>query len=324
MADKSENDPQIFVYDTYMRLKSIAPHTTMYIGRQFVYSSAGSLHLDGVRGSISFQKLDLEFFGGSSVSRINPEKIRSFSDFSAFGGRLYYQPRLTTRLGIGWILRETDNQVDYHRLGFDITHAIRNLAILSRASMNPATLQLSEVLLRARINLSQWYFSGEYTTREPSVSYNSIFSLIDLNRYREIRFEAVRKLTSIITAYGTIRTDINPIESSWTGQLGIRTRFASVSWVHQNGYGGDSEGIRGNALLTYGKSWSFYGIINLSRYRVQQEQIDKSDSYSTMVGFRKSFQNNIMVGMEWQYLRNAIQSYDSRFRLRISKGFSNK
>jgi hypothetical protein len=61
---------------------------------------------------------------------------------------------------------------------------------------------------------------------------------------------------------------------------------------------------------------------NLYRYRVQLEQTDRSDAYSTALGLRWRPGWGLAIHAEGQYLRNAVIENDGRFFLRIIKDFS--
>ncbi len=321
--DKIASDPQFFVYDSYLKFKCRPRRVTIHAGRQFAYSAAGSAHLDGVRLKIGpFSKVEFDIFGGSGVSRLDPEKVESFSDNSVLGGQLNYQLRPKTRFGLGWMRRENDGSVSYHRLGINIGQKIADMNLYTRFSVNPEIWEPSEFLLRARHTVAKWYFSGEFLWRDPSVSYNSVFSLIDFKRYREVRFEARRNIRRGLAVYGNVRADFFSSENAWTTGIGVRTTYFTIGWVHQSGYGGDSDGLRGNVNYQFKNSWQVYGHTNITKYRIQEYQDQRSEAYSSGIGVIKRFGGDLQVRAEWQYLRNAVRKYDSRIHFRVTKGFA--
>jgi hypothetical protein len=327
--DKTATDPQFFVYDAYLKFKCKSRRVSIYAGRQFVYSASGSALIDGARFKYApvhdwEQKLEIDFFGGSRVNRLDPEDVASFSDFAVLGGQAYYQ-KYDTRLGLSWMRRMNDGFVTYHRMGISASLVLGDeMKLYGRFSVNPEIWEPSEAVVRVRHTLESWYFSGEYLWRDPSVSYNSIFSLIDYKRYKEVRVAIRRKINRDLAVFGTVRTDIFSDEESWATSFGVRTRYFSAAWAHKSGYGGDTDGLTGSAAYQIRSGWQVFGRVNVSQYRIQEEQDDRSEAYSTGLGISKRFGSDWQLRAEWQYLRNAVQDYDSRFHLRVTKGFAFK
>jgi len=320
--DKTSSDPQFFVYDAYLKFKCKPRRVTLYAGRQFVYSAVGSALVDGLRLNYGLlNNLEFDLFGGSRVSRLDPERIESLADFAVFGGQMSYQFKPRTKFGLSWMRRMSDGFVSYHRLGVNVDQILGNSRLYGRLSVNPEMWRPSEFLVRARHNVRQWYFSGEFLWRDPSVSHNSIFSLIEFDRYREARFEVQRNIQHGLTVFGNLRVDFFSSENAWTTNFGLRTRNFTVAWVHQTGYAGESDGLNGSLYYQPFRNWQVFGQVNVSQYRIQDEQEDLSEAYATGIGLLRQFGGNLQMRAEWQYLRNAVQSYDSRFHFRITKGF---
>ena len=323
LKDKGATDPQFFVYDSYLKFQCQPRRMTIQAGRLFAYSPAGSAHLDGARIKIGpFSGVEFDFFGGMGVNRLDPENVESFSDKGVLGGQINYQPRPRTRFGLGWMRRQTDGFVSYHRLGINIGQKFGDLNLYTRFSVNPEDLAPSEFLLRARQTVKKWYFSGEFLWRDPSVSYNSIFSLIDYKRYREVRFEACRNIKNGLAVYGDVQADFFSEENALTTGIGLRTTYFSVGWVHQSGYAGNSDGLRGSINYQFNNSWQVFGQTNITKYRIQDYQDERSEAYASGLGLIKRFGGDFQLRAEWQYMRNAVRKYDSRVHFRITKGFS--
>jgi hypothetical protein len=323
LSDKLPSDPELFVYSAYAHLAKFLPQTDMLIGRQFVYTGVGSALMDG--GSIHFrryQNLSLNLFGGSTVSSEDPEQIQSPGDHLVVGGRFTARPDKATRMGLSWMLRRRDGDESFHRIGFDAGRFIGPGEIYGRTSYNAIDHRLAEILARATYRPGKWYFSGEYYWREPFVASNSIFTLIDFERYQIGRLEARRRVWKSLSLVTHIQTDFTGDDDIWRAAFGFSTPRLSLLWIHQTGYGGDNDGISGHANVALSERWSCYASANLYRYRVQLEQLKRSDAYASTVGVRWRANWGITIQAEGQYLRNAVFKDDGRFLLRIIKEFS--
>ena len=323
LADKFDTNPQTFVYASYARLTGLPRGSDIYLGRQFVYSSVGSTLLDGLRIRYRFLRdFEMDLFGGSAVSSAEPDKIQSLSDYAAAGGRLIYKLNSSSRLGLHWMMRRSGGSVSYNRLGLDGKYRSGIWSMYGRFAYNAASLRMGEILIRGTYSPGKYYFSGEFDWREPSVPANSLFSLIDFNRYRQARFEFHRPVYRHIRIVARGNINFYSDENSWSGSLGVTGGTWSLVWRHQSGYGGDNNGVTGFVNIRLTPSMELYANANFNRYRVQDLQEELSDAYVTTGGIQKRFGKEFNVRLEGQYLRNAIKSNDSRFFLRLSKGFS--
>lgn len=323
LSDKLPADPHLYVYTAYAQLSKILPQTDLLLGRQFVFTGVGSALMDG--GRIQFRRqrnLNLDLFGGSTVSSEDPEQIQSPGDHLVVGGRFSARPDKASRLGLSWMLRKRDGDISYHRVGFDASRFIGLSEIYGRTSFNAADYRLAEILARATYRPGKWYFSGEYYWREPSVASNSIFALIDFKRYQLGRVEARRRIWKSLSIITHIQADLTDSDDTWRTAVGFSTPLVSLSWIHQTGYGGDNDGVSGYANYTLNERWTCYASANLHRYRVQMEQMERSDAYASTIGVRWRANWGVTIQAEGQYLRNAVLKDDGRFLLRIIKDFS--
>lgn len=323
LADARPDDPQMFVYDAYLKYTRILKGTDLYVGRQYVYSGAGSALIDGVRiRHGASQRLRVDLFGGSTIDRLKPDQVRSFKNHSALGGRLAYRIRPATQASLSWMFRESDGHVSYRRLSADFRQQLDILRLYGRVGYNPENKKLAEILVRASVRTRRWYVSGEYLKREPSVSASSVFSLIGADRYQELRAEISRTVLGDLAIVVFYQVDLFTEENTRRSSIALRSGLFSLAWNHQNGYGGDNNGASGWLSLPLNDRVNLFGQVSLNRYRVQPEQKDRSDAYATSLGLSKRFDGGYEVSGQWQYLRNAVQSSDSRLHLRVTKSFS--
>jgi hypothetical protein len=323
LSDKLATDPRMFVYHSYFRVSGVIKRTDLYLGRQFVYCGVGSALLDGARIRLKPSgKLQLDLFGGSTVASQDPEKIRSFSDFGSLGGRMAIRPCPSFGLGLNWMLGKRDGQVSYNRLGLDGEKTSGQFQLYGRTSYNVSARRLAEILTRISYPHRGWYFSGEFDWHEPSVPENSLFSLIDFQYYQEIRLNVQRSVLPNLTVVSQLELGLLEGEDSWRTTLGVRTSFYGISLHHKGGYGGDNDGVSGFLNLQLNRQWEIFATANLYRYRVQEEQEDRSESYASSLGLIRRFGRGVTARAEGQYLRNAVQKDDARFLIRLAKVFS--
>ncbi|NMC44241.1 MAG: hypothetical protein GYA46_10020 [candidate division Zixibacteria bacterium] len=316
-------DPQTFVYDAYIKLAGVPRGMTFRAGRQFAYNGIGSALVDGLR--VQFQRnrrIQIDLFGGSTVAGDDPETIQSPGDFAVIGGRLSGQPYHRLRLGLNWFLRRADGFTAAHRAGVDAETDINRFHLYGRFIYNVAGLRVGGLLLRGSYARPKWYLSGEFDWREPSVSANSIFSLIDFRRYRELRFEAQRTVWRRLAVVGQLHAGLFENDDSWRAGIGVRTDNVSVVWRHKEGYGGENDGLYGFANVRLARQRDCFATANAGRYHVQEEQTDKNDAYSGSLGLLWRSGQGWSARAEGQYLRNAVMKKDLRLLIRVSKDFS--
>jgi hypothetical protein len=317
-------DPELFVFDAYVQFQGLIPRTGLYAGRQFVYTGVGSALMDGGRIRIRpFKYLDLDAFGGSRVSSEDPETIQSISDHLVVGARLGAYRGRSTRAGLSWMLMRRGSQPSFHRVGLDADKAIGRADVYGRVAYNVVDHRLAEVNLRAAYKPAAWYLSGEYHRREPSVAYNSIFTLIDFFQYEIVRAEVRRRVWRQLSLAANVHADVaDQDDLPWRIGVGIHAPAYSLMWIHQTGYAGENDGVSGYFTQALNTKWSVFATANLFRYRVQLEQMERSDSYATTAGLRWRPGWGLTIHAEGQYLKNAVYKDDTRFLFRIAKDFS--
>jgi len=323
ILDAGPDDPQFFVYDAYLRYQTPRRVAELSVGRQFVFSGAGSDLLDGVRLRIGpYRKAKLELLAGSSVDRLDPETVRSLADFLVMGGRLSYKPIAALPLGLSWHRRENDGVLSFHRLGLDGSYSWRQFRMYGRLARNMIDESFATVLFRTGYRNRPWQFSAEYLYREPSVSANSVFSLIEARSWRQLRLTGQRSLPRRLRLNSQLQVGLFEDSETWRFGVGLSTAVWRVDWFHQSGRGGDNNSLRGSIRSNPVHGWTLYGSASLGRYRVQEQQQDHSDAHAISVGASRRVAGCYDLRVEAQLLRNAVQSNDTRLYLRLSRGFA--
>jgi len=328
--DQFESDPQFFVYETNLKLSNLPRNSYITLGRQFIYNNAGSNLIDGAKINYIFNNTQLEMFAGSKVNRLDPEKIQSLDKYLVYGfygkhlftEKVLFMERMT--IGAGLFDTEEDNIRLQRKAALDFRFNVSTTRFYLKSSYDIINNSISELLGRISQNNNNWYYSLEFRNRRPSLSNNSVFSIIDFKNYNQFRLELNRKLTSQFTVISGLNYTIYDDDNNLRVQMGLSQKYFSVAVFHQNGYGGEQNGLSGYGQIPLQYGLELFGSANLSRYKIQDEHDDLINAYATQVGLSKKLKGNWLLRAEWQLLNNAISDYDSRFHFRISKGFSFK
>ncbi len=315
--------PATNVYDLNLHLSGLPRGTDLYLGRQFVYNSAGSVLLDGLRLRYRIGRpITLELFGGSSVDAMTPAKVRSLSSFATYGGRLSVTATSKTRVGLNWIDKLINGSESWHRATLDADHRFEQWQVYGRIAYDLSSEQIAELLTRLSYSPTKWYLSGEFSRREPSVSSASLFGMINYRRYQQVRIEARRTLWRNLDLYSQFHGTLYSGDDIWRVNIGITASRYSLGWRHQSGRDGENNALAGTLNVPFASRWELYAGFNAGRYRVQTDQDGHSDAYSTQVGLTWRSASGITATAEGQYQRNAVQKSGSQLYFRLAKDFS--
>jgi hypothetical protein len=323
LKTKLNTDPQLYIYEIYAHLSKMPANSDIYIGRQFVYNGLASAIIDGLRFRYDFgRKYQFDIFGGVAVSGLDPEKIYSLSESGTLGARLSYKPARQTQLGINWIYRKINGQINSHRLGIDIDQGIRHWRFFGQIAYNLSWLRLGGITSRISYNHGPWYWSGEFDWREPSVSDASVFSILDFKRYQIVRSSIRRTIWRDIGITANFHSRFQSGDNTYIVNLGIASASYGISWRYQTGPDGHNNGIDGFISIRLSSNWEIYGNGILSRYKVQEEQDTRIDDYSSHIGLSWRTRTGLAASIEGQFARNALASSQSRLYARMTKYFS--
>ncbi len=321
--DKLPSDPQTYVYDLYARLTGVPENSDFSIGRQFIYTGAGSSLLDGVRAQYTaLKRIHVDLYGGSTVSGVTPEKIRKYSDFGTIGGGISYQLKKSMKAGVDLLRHNEFGSLAYERYAAWAQQSTNLWQWYGRFGYNGIKSKPAEFLARVSATPSKWYFSGEYRWREPLVAYNTIFGIIDYKMYQEARVNVRRIVWHSLAVQGQAQGTFLSGDHAWRVLLGVANEFFSLNWSHQSGYSGVSDGVVGSVTKRLTRHWDCYVAADLSKYRIQPEEDTRMESYSGQGGIVWHSANGFEARVEGQLLRNALQNSDARIFLRISQSFS--
>jgi hypothetical protein len=323
LKSKPSTGGQTYLYDSYFHLAGFPARSDVYIGRQFVYCGAGSAVVDGLRikfAIIPWVQIDL--FGGSSVSAMHPEKLQSLSEYGSFGGRASAKIGSGTRLGLNWLYRKTDGRLSTNRLALDIEHTIKRWQIFARGAFNVSWLRVAEALARISFQPGKWYGEAELCLREPSVPDASLFSILNVDLYRQIRLQMRRVIWRDMAVSVQTQNTFLGSEHAWTSRINLGNAFYSIGWHHQGGRGGDNDGIHGLATVKLTRRLDAYAAAHAGRYRVQPEQDGRSDAYASQIGLTCRPGWGLTGRIEAQVLRNAVSTSETRLYIHLAKEFS--
>ena len=324
-SDRLPSDPHLYLYHAYFKLTGYPTGSKIYLGRQFVYSAVGSDLIDGLRVKYRLDaRIELEFYGGSRVLQDETGTVQDLSGYGLIGGRVGFKPSASYNVGVNYLMRRDLGDVGRHRVGLDGLWSFRRTDLYARTYAEMATWQLGGFLARLSSRPRGWYLSAEFDWRRPSIEANSIFSVVETDRYRGMRAEISRNLGRGCQLVAQAQFEMFDIEDSRRSLLGIRTAQYFVAWQHNEGYGGSSDGLRGYATVNLRKGLEAYWSGYFSQYKIQETQSNDLDAYSSSLGINWRAAQDLQARLEGQYTRNAVDNSDIRLFLRFTKSFAFK
>ncbi len=316
-------DSDVRVYDLYAHLKGFGGNTDAYLGRQFVFNGVGSAVVDGGRiRLVPRSRTVLEFFGGRRVSGVGLGSSDNVWDNTVLGSQFGWQPDRNTRLSASWMRQQQNGHAVSHAVGLESSRRMGAVDVLLKASYDLVGLRLASLLSRMSVIHGQWYFGGEYLRRQPSVSHHSIFSVVEFYAYQIGRLEIRRKLSHSVSALANVHVETAGSDNSYRLDLGIRSSGYSLLWVHQTGYAGVNDGLKGTIFAPVHKRLDLVVGANLYRHRIQDEHSKKSESYSSTAGLYWRAGKGITGRTEIQWLSNAEMESNVRLLVLLAKSFS--
>jgi len=319
--DRLSADPQLFVYDAYLRLANPVPNLTLDVGRQFAYAGVGSAHIDGVRARFDHRRVQVEAYGGNSVSRLDPEEVRSFKDFGAWGAQVLVRPVHRGRFGVHVAGRNDFGSLARHLAGATAEWDDGRWNLYGRYAFDLIANRSATLLGRVRYGHAAWTVEGEYSHREPAVAANSIFSIIDASAYDQVRASARRRVKGAVSVVAGLSYTSYDQGSVWRSRLGVSSPAYSLFGLLQTGDRGDLAGVQGH-LSPYSRGrLQPYLRFSVNRYAVQEEQGEKSDAHTVAAGAAWRGRGARTLRGEVQWLRNATEKGSARLFVQFAQGF---
>ena len=320
-ANQDANDPQVYLYDAYFKFSNYIAQTKIQTGRQFTFTPIGTALLDGIGlDSYITRKLQLKLAAGAYVDRAEPDKVRNFSENLTLLSRLTYNfDKFKT--GANYLYKKRDDKSDIHNAGIDFSINKSNYSFYTRGTYDIELLQFHEFLIRGSYQNKKTYFSSEFLHKKPSISSNSVFAIIDARDYKRIRFDFQYKLNPDYKIITEIRNSFYNDDNILGGYIGISASSYSLMYNFQTGQGTKNSGLSGTISHKINKLYSVYGSANLYKYKIQDEVDETSESYAAAFGFARPIGTALYLRVEYQYLRNAIESSNQRIYLKLNRQF---
>ena len=322
LSNQEQYVPQLYLYDAYLNFKNYLPDSKIKLGRQFVYSPVGSAILDGVSSDIFLMdKLQVKLSAGSYVDRATPDKLQNLSENLTSVSRIGYNFG-KFKSGLNYVYKKRYDDVESHKAGIDVSVYRSKYSAYARGTYDIYLNQLYELLLRTSLRVDKYYFSVEYLNRKPSVSPNSVFAIIDADEYRKIRVDLQRTLTKKLKLITEYQVSLFEDENISSGYAGVSHAHFSLMYNFQKGRGTNNSGFSGTVSHKFSKVYSVYGMMNLNKYKIQDEVEETSESYTTAFGIARPIGVTMYLRLEYQYLRNAVESSNQRVYLKFNKQFT--
>jgi len=316
-------DDCLKILSSYIDLRGFVLSSDIRLGRFYSFGPAGSATIDGIRLQRTFgHKNRARIAWGSRVSLERQGSIRPLSEAGVLSAEFShaYSPSLDLKAGL--FLGMDDHNLEDLRFGAQVGYRHKLLRSSGKLAFDPIARSLSDVRIRMSIRQKSWYFAASLRSREPSVRYQSVFSMIDSEPIREGRIEIRRKLIQKISIY-------TRLAQTWYGedgvsrvQLGLTSSRFSVGWLTQDGRRGERNSVVGSANLDLTNRLNLAVSADMTRYRVQEESVELSDAYVGIASVLWRPTRDISLGGDLQFVRNAIAREEWTVLIRGTKRFS--
>jgi len=317
------SDDKYNVFSSYIQLSGLPAGSNMKIGRQFVFGAAGSANIDGIDIRLEPTRCwKINASVGTEVSHTEPNEIRSFFEAGVLTAGIATSAFKDLSLRADWYTSTSDGNSETSRIGADAEYRSGIVRLFGGLAYDLLRMNAAHSNFRLTMKSNKWYLSVRYRYRQPSVRYQSLFSLIASDPIHESRLEVRRTVFGRVSAYARYsRTIVGPDEIS-RYQIGLRSTRFTLGWMNQEGHRGMRNAFLGSVEIPLSRRLSASISADMSRYRVQDRQDELNDSYIGSAGIQWKPVNTLVIGGQAQYIRNAILADDLTLLFRISKSFT--
>lgn len=321
-SDKFESDPQLNIYQTYLRLGRFYDRTELRLGRMFVYNGLGSGFIDGLYlRDLTVKGADIDLYAGSRVDQLDPESVRSLSDYLNFGSLIKWRLSPEVNLIHSVILTRDAGESEQFVTGLqaDISH--NNLYGVTRANYGINDKRLHTISGLARLSLDKWTGTIQAGSILPTVRANSIFAIIDAKRRDEARLALTRVLKDDWRLTGSAKFSLVEDNNQTRVSLGLRSNRYYLLWTNQSGDQSSANGVRAGINGKLFVSWRLFASGGYNSYMVQDEIESDLTAWHIRTGLTKRISQSLEARAELQLLSNADSENDLRALISLSKAF---
>lgn len=343
-----ENEGTIRFYNFYLKYSNLLDKIDLSLGRQFVFAGVGNGTIDG--GITTVRLLDshlriLGYYGSLPSLKQKLEMIGDQKNNNMFGGQLIGVPNEYIRFSLSymhenqeqnayWAKRAYDSTYNVHDVeitptasaeelsSMDINVDYRFISAYARSDYNINLDKISRIQLFTRFKVNEpLSLTGEFTHRDPRLSYNSIFWVFAFNTISEYEVGAEYALCKDWQIFGKYGSVSYGDDNSNRVTIGSSTKYTSASVSWNTGYGGNLAALSldaGYPLMENKVTPTI--MLGYAHYKLSSEA-QMTDAFSAALGTVYRPVPVFSLDIQVQWIQNKINSNDVRLYLRGSYYF---
>jgi hypothetical protein len=314
-------DPLGRLYYAYLDYRdAFKNHLDLKAGRTNVNAAAISGSMDGLYLNFkNFGPLGFTAFGGREVIFQDKKEIGGGNAIT--GGSIYLDTVKNTHMEVSYGKQYKNSDVARENLGFDFSTTPLDMAnIYGRVKYNTIAYEFNELLFGAKLApLQDLVLRAEYYQSRPTFDNTSIYTIFNVNNYKEKSVAAEYQLTEnyrINAKYA--REDFGEDANADVYIAGILAKpikdlMINATYEKRNGYSGQLSGVRLHGQYKINKAAILAGI-DYDDFRREAAREGFAKKY--WVGGNYEFSKTISAAARFE--DNVNFSYDNSYQGRVA------
>jgi len=342
-----ENDPQLRLFNAYVQLKNIADIADIRLGRQAIFAGVSYGTIDGAMINVRPKDgVEVSAYGGGlSPASQKADFFQNLDQNWQIGGQVLVYLVENVKLGLSYMNRHRESTpFESFRYDSQLGMLPATIDYGSRAnqygSINAAYMK-EKLWLFARFDYdfnfekaSRAEISGSYQImptlglslsfahREPTIAYNSYFSILEMEANQEVTVGVDYQLHDYLTLLGRFSNVIYDGDNAMRVSLGASNKYSSFFYTKDVSYDGNLDGL--NFQLTYplmeGQLVPHVGAV-YSSYALA-DNLDKIATWAGVIGTMFRPAKILSCDVQAQFMSNKLYKSDMRVFARISYWFA--
>ena len=341
------SDPRLRFYDLYFEARNIVDMFTLKLGRQPLFTPVAGGLFDGVNLKFKYDNVSLTgYYGGNVPAYQKLEVTNDFKNDYVIGGKfeIFFLEHFNFALGY---INKNFKPVDYNALRLDANLDPVTIMIQQNSNQYKFLSADASYFLPGVANIdtryeydmnfqttSKFEFDGRvqatdklgvdvyYNFREPKIRYNSIFSVFNFGNSQEIEGGVDYKFCSDFTVFGKFGNVKYEDDNSQRLNVGVNTKYGSVSFRKTFGYSGELNGVSLYTAHSFADGFvtPSFGI-SFTNYKLDKNS-DLNNITSVLAGVNLRPWRNLSFDLQGQYFNNKIYKNDYRILFKVNHWFN--
>ena len=339
ITEEAKTDPRLRIYNAYLAWNQERYY--LQLGRQRIYAGVGYGSIDGLRGHLALDGVDIAFYAGTLVPLNKSADVSTWSEGHLWGGKINTDRFFDTALSLSFASHEREPEphtasgrsslaqagpaaVVRRLIGVDARHGFRG----GHSLYGRLDYDLKDEAIRRREVSARYIVSprlnvqAEWFHRQPSIFYNSIFSVFPSKGYQEVSGRLYYRLNAnlrLSTSFAAVLYDDDAAQR--VGLVATLGEHYSVGYYRTMGYARASDGLVGNVYYPLNRKLLLRGALDLAAYERFEEADDREELVTGSLGLTYRPTRRAFIELQAQGLRNPADTSDMRLLLRGSWRF---